>query len=189
MKYVHMCASNNEVMVTGVVPKAQIEQELSAISMDRFLSANKDGHMPDYIKKDTETGLVTISDDEFEALVLHQNTLLTAEDALHLTKVADDFEFPPQTFRGAWRWDGKEISHDWEAAINIQLNEVRWNRDKLLAKYDGIQMQAMDLNDSKSLDAIKSKKQELRDCTAKLKELKPISIDDILNATPDLSNY
>ncbi len=168
---------------------AHIERDLSNATYQQFVSAKDRGLIPADVFKDKATGFVQLTDEQYEALVLLQNPLLTSEDSLHVTKVDDDFELPPQTFRGAWRWDGKEVTHDWKAAVEIQLLDFRIERDKLLQKYDGLQIRATDLNDSKSLAEIAEKKTELRDSTDVLKNLEPTSIEDILNATPDLSGY
>jgi hypothetical protein len=137
-------------------------------------------------KIDLEKVLGKLTQEQYEAHVWSKSI---PENAINAIYIPDDMILPDREFRDAWTHDGKEFSHDFPKAKNIQLERVRKIRDALLIKYDGLQNRANDLGDNAALNELKIKKQELRDCTNALKDLTPTSIEHIKNATPDLSNY
>ena len=189
MKFIHKRTEDNQVVVTACASKKQIEQDLSNAPMTAIVLNKERGLIPRDIFKDPTTGLVQLTDKQYKDLIFAQNPHLTDKGSVHIAEVDKDFEFPPNIFRGAWRWDGKKITHDFKAAVEYQLVDFRNERDELLKKYDGLQSRANDLQDEEAIQEVKLKKQQLRDSTDVLKTLEPSSIEDILNATPDLSGY
>jgi len=111
------------------------------------------------------------------------------EDALNINVVDDDFQFPDIDFRCAWLQIDKLLTIDLEKAKEIQLMRVRAKRDLLIAKYDGLQLRAIDLEDKELILKIKNIKQQLRDAPENLKALIPSSIEEIKATTPSLEEF
>lgn len=186
MKILYTDADSQLVWIVGAVAKEQLEADLSFMTHAKLAEEKAKGRYPGDVVKDEVTGIVTLSDEQYEAIIRKH---LVPENALNANKIPSDFEFPSQEFGEAWVWDGKEITHNLEKVKNIQLARVRAERDELLKTYDGLQMRALDLADVEAQSEIKRVKQELRDSTNNLKSLTPTSVDDVKAATPDLSIY
>lgn len=133
-------------------------------------------------KERTHPTLSSLPDDEYKQHILS----LMPADAINLTQLDDNYVLPDMEFRNAWIQNGKGISHDFEKAKQIQLTKLRFERDALLTKYDGLHARAKDIgtrDDAKKVQAIK---QQLRDATTALKNSAPASIDEIKSLTPNL---
>lgn len=137
-------------------------------------------------KADIEKILGPLSDDEFKAHVWERSV---PKDAINPIEIPDDYQLPDREYRDAWIQDKDKVTHDFTKARDIALERTRLNRDSLLLKLDNLQARASDLQNQDELIAIKAKKQALRDCTQTLKDLKPVSIEEIKKAIPDLSEY
>lgn len=174
------------VSVVHPASKEQLEKNLSALDHPSFAAQQEVGRVPEDITKDKDTGLVSLSNEQYEKIVwLHS----IPKDAINALQVGDDFVLPDREFRNAWKQDGKDIVHDLNKALEIQLEKVRAARDVLLTKYDGLQARAQDLDDQESSARLKELKHKLRECTDSLKSLSPSCIEDIKKATPDLTGY
>lgn len=98
---------------------------------------------------------------------------------------------PVDEFRDAWTDIDAEgvVTHDLAKAKDMALKRTRAHRDALLTKYDGLQARALDLGTADEQEALKAKRQALRDATNALKALTPATIDEVKSAVPDLSGY
>lgn len=132
--------------------------------------------------------LKTMTDAEYEEFCLNRLKQESPADTGH-TKLADDYVLPDLEYFNAWVQKGQALDYDLVKAKNIALTNLRAKRDPLMAKYDGLQSRAVDLEDATEIAKVKIFKAELRGATDALKALTPLSIEDIKNATPDLSVY
>ena len=167
-------------------PKSDIERDLSMASDAKIQSEKDTGRLPVDIVRDPETGLFSLTDDQYHRMILAH---AVQHETDRVTVLADDVVLPSDEFFDAWTHDGKDFGHNLDKVKAIALDRLRNIRNPLLTKYDGLQSRANDLGDMQTLADIKAKKDALRGATDKLKALTPTSVDDVKAAVPDLSGY
>lgn len=178
---------NGGVNVVSAASKKDIEFTLKSMPLDLLEKEVLDNRLPQSIVDNLKSDLAfELSDEDWKAIVVMQSIPAYAKDYVVLP---DDYVLPSREFRDAWAKSDDNITHNFSKAKEIQLSRLRFDRDSLLSKYDGLQSRAVDLQDVAEQTKIKAIKQELRDATSKLVALTDASIDDIKNATPDLSIY
>lgn len=89
----------------------------------------------------------------------------------------------PRAFRDAWRDNGTKVVHDMAKARAIKTGHIRAERDKRLPVEDIELMKATEAGDTPKADAIKAKKQKLRDMPATIQpDLGAITTPEALEA-------
>lgn len=181
MRAVYTRKEDNGVSLITGAPKDMIERDLSSTS-DYAIQRNKDeGRLPLDVSRDPVTGKVTLSDSQYQQLVLMQ---AIHDETINLTVLEDGFELPSMEFFDAWTHDGKEFGHDLEKAKAIQLDRIRAARTAKFAPLDIEFMQALEKGDTAASAAVVAQKDTLRKITDSLKALTPTSIDDVIAAFP-----
>jgi hypothetical protein len=158
--------------------------------MNKLLYMTENGDISIVIpasKEKVEEILGIMSYDEYRNHIISKSI----PDGLSFIEIDDSVIPRSREFRNAWEYDKnkKSIEINLNKAINIQLERLRFERNEILKKYDGLTIKAIDTSDDQLLSDVKIKKQLLRDSTNCLKKLFPESIDDIKSATPDLSKF
>lgn len=139
-------------------------------------------------KKDIERMLGSITDKEYEKLVLSKSI---PEDAVNVRFIEDQDIPDDREFRDAWvdTEEGSQIDICCARAKDVALNRMRGERNRLLAESDRDFM--IKFERGEDLTDVKKKKKSLRDVTEGLKSLEvdgKVNDEKILGAIGLLSS-
>jgi hypothetical protein len=141
-------------------------------------------------KEDVEKLLGPLTDQEFDNHCWERSVPPHVINPRWITLEEFPKEDSIEEFFDAWEDNGERIIINLEKAKNLQLEKVRIQRNTLLKeKYDSLLNRANEIGTPDEVNSIKIIKQKLRDITNPLKILKPISLEQIRNATPSFEEF
>lgn len=214
MKIMYSCPSDNSLFIVHGLPFQEVIGHLSDLNKEEliehfqrevdiateflnhpevhvhFLKRKKE--LLDFVIRSKFTSFANITDELKNQLYRKIIWATVPDDAVKPVELPLNTDFEThREFRGAWKAHKTEIRIDIDLnkAKEIRLENIRSKRNSLLNYHDKLLARAIDLDDIPQQQNLRTKKQELRDATLSLKNLKPKSIEDIIAASPNLNFY
>lgn len=119
-----------------------------------------------------------LTQEQYEAHIMARSV---PADAINVKLITEENLPATREFRNAWVdvTPDNNINIDVGRAKQIKLDELRRARNEQLAATDIELTRALETNDAIALDAVKAKRQALRDVTEPLKAVDGTGIDDL----------
>lgn len=176
MKAVYTRKIDGGLSLINGAPKENIERDLSGASDAQIARDKASGHLLADLERNKETGLFSLTDEQYHRLVLSH---AVQHETDRVTVLPDDVVLPSEEFFDAWTHDGKEFGHDLEKARAIQLERIRAARAPKLAELDVVFMRALESGDAAAQAEVTQEKDKLRAITDTLKTKALTSIEDV----------
>lgn len=170
MKVVYKKSTGDMLFIISLFTKEGIESHLSSVSREQFIAIAEtwldagpelsfEGEKKiSFARNCVEWGKLT--DKEYREFLMFP----VPRDASNVHVIEDDSLVPTdRCFRDSWFFDGNQVKHDMEKALQIHLTRIRAVRDIHLKTLDGEYFKALEENDTAELYKIKAIKENLRD--------------------------